>query len=163
MLADRLGVWNVSGTVAILSTVVLASFWTPSPHLPDGAVVFGLLAYGYTSGAWTALIPACCATVSPVKEQGMRMGMIWTACAAPALVGPVICGGQSSISVYVRDADDLALVSADHGLFTYAAIFCAVTYSAGLITGVSPVWLGKFANSRFGSSADKRRRGDLER
>ena len=35
---------------------------------------------------------ACCAQVSPVREFGIRLGMMWSCAALPVLAGPQITG-----------------------------------------------------------------------
>ena len=43
-------------------------------------------------GAIIALIAACCAQLSPVKEFGLRLGMLWSVASLPLLAGPQISG-----------------------------------------------------------------------
>jgi len=96
-LADRLGVWRVFATDGAISAVVLFALWIPR-GLADAPVVIGLILYGIMSGAWMSLVTASCAAISPLHENGSRLGMIWTLCALPSLAGPVICGGEWTLN-----------------------------------------------------------------
>lgn len=93
-LADRFGVWTTFVSMGVACSAVLYGLWTPTT-LPGGAVVFGLVAYGVVSGAWISLIASSCAAISPMREVGMRIGMLFTLTGPPSLAGPVICGGES--------------------------------------------------------------------
>lgn len=110
VLADALGVWTVFGTMSFASAAVLFAFWTGAPGV--GCTVAGLVLYGIVSGAWFTLVAAACASISPVREIGMRLGMLWTVVGPPILAGPVVCG---------------VLISADGGKFNSAGIFCGVS------------------------------------
>lgn len=77
----------------IISVVSLFAFWTASP-LPAPVVIIGLFGYGFGSGAWITLVAASCGAISPVREFGMRLGMLWTLSSFGMLAGPVICGGE---------------------------------------------------------------------
>ena len=60
-----------------LSAISLFAFWTGNP-LHDAVIIIGLLAYGFGSGGWITLVAASCASISPVREFGMRLGMLWS-------------------------------------------------------------------------------------
>lgn len=96
-IADRFGVWNTFIVFAFAEAVCMFAFWTASP-LPAAAVVVGEVWYGIASGGWITLVAASCATISPVKEFGMRLGMLWTITALPLFAGPAACGGESALS-----------------------------------------------------------------
>ncbi|TXT10293.1 uncharacterized protein COLE_04227 [Cutaneotrichosporon oleaginosum] len=110
VLADALGVWVVFGGTSFASAVVLFAFWTGASGTAVG--VLGLVCYGIVSGAWFTLVAAACATISPVDEIGMRLGMLWTLVGPPILAGPVVCG---------------VLITADGGRFNSAGLFCGAT------------------------------------
>lgn len=110
VLADCLGVWVVFGTMSFASSIVLFAFWTGAPGV--GCTIAGLVLYGIVSGAWFTLVAAACASISPVREIGMRLGMLWTVVGPPILAGPVVCG---------------VLISTDGGRFNYAGIFCGAS------------------------------------
>jgi MFS family permease len=93
ILGDRFGVWIVFTAMGGLAAISLLGLWTPS-NLPDAVVLIGLLGYGFGSGAWMTLVAASCASISPIREYGMRIGMLFSLSGLPALAGPVICGGD---------------------------------------------------------------------
>jgi hypothetical protein len=104
ILADRFGVWNMYTTFSLISIISLFAFWTGNP-LPDGVVIVGLLGYGYGSGGWITLVAASCGAISPVREYGMRLGMLWSLSSLGIIAGPVICGGELvSWSLSMADA-----------------------------------------------------------
>ncbi|RSH82639.1 uncharacterized protein EHS24_007631 [Apiotrichum porosum] len=119
-LADKFGVWTVFGTVTFANAVVIFAFWTGAPGA--GTAIAGLVLFGFVSGAWLTLLTAATAAISPVKEIGMRIGMLWTVGAIPNMVGPVICG---------------VLIGAAGDKFMYAGVFTGCTFllGGGLIMG----------------------------
>lgn len=98
LLADRFGVWKTFVCMGVLSALFLYTLWTPTT-LPGAMVVIGLVSYGFVSGAWITLIASSCAAISPVREVGMRLGMLWTLTAPASLTGPVICGGEPDLAL----------------------------------------------------------------
>lgn len=95
-LADRFGVYRIFIGSAVACGVTLLAFWTGWPF-PTPAVAVGLFLYGLVSGPWITLVPTACAAISPVKELGMRVGMIWTLSGLTLLAGPVIGGRKSTV------------------------------------------------------------------
>jgi MCP family monocarboxylic acid transporter-like MFS transporter 10 len=102
-MADAFGVWNVFIASGLSLTITLLAFWTGVP-LPDAVVVIGIFTYGIASGAWLALVAASCASISPTREFGMRLGMLWSCTALLQTFGPVICGGKA-FSFVMDEAD----------------------------------------------------------
>lgn len=122
LLADKFGVWNVFGTTSFATAIVIFGFYVPSPA--NGAVTcIGFVLYGWVSGAWLTLVSAVIASISPVEEVGIRIGMAWTVCGPTMIAGPPICG---------------ALISANGNKFTYAAIFCGFTFLIASLLAVGP-------------------------
>lgn len=93
VLADRIGVWYVFGSIGFTTAVVLFAFWTP-PSIGTAPTVIGLVTYGWVSGSWFALVGSATASISPVEEVGMRIGMLISCLSVPSLIGPVIAGGE---------------------------------------------------------------------
>lgn len=95
ILADYFGVWNVFGAMTFGSAITILAFWTPCP-VGTAPAIIGMVLFGIFSGGWFTLVAAACATISPVSEIGMRLGMLWSAAGIPVLVGPVISGCECS-------------------------------------------------------------------
>jgi len=93
-------------TMGLLSGVSIFAFWCPQP-IPAGVGIVGLLSYGFVSGAWVTLVAASCGAISPTREFGMRLGMLWSLSSLGALAGPVICGGERDWSAMRLVADEI--------------------------------------------------------
>ncbi|WOO80085.1 Fujikurins efflux protein [Vanrija pseudolonga] len=117
VLADRIGVWYVFGSIGFSTAVVLFAFWTP-PGIGTAPTVIGLVTYGWVSGSWFALIGSATASISPVEEVGMRIGMLISCLSVPSLIGPVITG---------------ELISVGKDKWTYAGIWCG---ACALLSGI---------------------------
>ncbi len=108
ILADAFGVWNMFVTMGMICAISLFAFWTAAP-IPPAAVVVGMVAYGFSSGGWISLVAASTGAISPTREFGLRLGMLWSLSSIGILAGPVICGGESlsmscDISQLIRSA-----------------------------------------------------------
>lgn len=121
ILADRFGVWYVFGTANFVAAISVFIFWTGLSG--TGATIAGFIIYGMASGSWFTLVSAAVATISPTREIGMRLGMMWSCVALPVLAGPVISG---------------ALISADNGKFRKAGIFIGFTLLAAAFLQPGP-------------------------
>jgi MFS family permease len=121
VLADRFGLWNVFGTMLFGSAVTVFTLWTP--QVGTAPAILGMVLFGFFSGGWFTLCAAACASISPVSEIGMRLGMLWAAAGVPILVGPVVSG---------------FLVTLDGDKFVYAGIFCGVTSLIGAVVTLAP-------------------------
>ncbi|WOO83105.1 Aspyridones efflux protein apdF [Vanrija pseudolonga] len=136
LMADKLGVWNVFGTISFITSICLFAFWVAPMNTP--ATIVGWFSYGWLSGAWVTLVAAVVASISPAHEIGMRVGMVWSCCGPTLLVGPVICG---------------VLVQAGNNTFKYAGIFCGCTFLIGSIMEVAPR-MYEFVRGRVGQSKE---------
>lgn len=121
VLADNVGVWNLFGSVGFVTPVWVLATWIPRVGSAGGIVA--LLGYGVLSGAWITLVSASAAAISPTREIGLRLGMLWSATGPPILIGPSVSG---------------QLITAAGGKFTYAGVFCGVTLLAGAVLIVVP-------------------------
>ncbi|WWD01292.1 hypothetical protein V866_008235 [Kwoniella sp. B9012] len=122
ILADTFGIWTVFVSSILGSSISILAFWVASP-IPAGAVVVGLVGYGFASGAWVTLVAASTGAISPTREFGMRLGMLWTVTSIPSLIGPVICG---------------VLISSSGGTFKSAGLFVGFTQFAGAFITIAP-------------------------
>lgn len=71
-----------------------------------GVVLLSIF-YGIFSGGSIAIASACCAQLSPQRELGTRLGMLWTSAAPGLLIGPVIA--STLLSRFDDDYLSLAL------------------------------------------------------
>lgn len=85
------------------------------------------------TGSVMSLATACCAQISPVREFGIRVGMLWTCAALPLFAGPQICG---------------VIISKENGAFTGATIFSGVTIIAGSALSFGTVMVNKIGSWR---------------
>lgn len=92
-LADKLGVWRLFIGGGIGSAITLFALWT-KPDIGTVGTIFGLVIFGATSGAFITLVAATCASISPVKEFGGRLGLTWSMSAFPILCGPQVSAGE---------------------------------------------------------------------
>ncbi|TXT09237.1 hypothetical protein VHUM_02711 [Vanrija humicola] len=121
VLADKLGVWNLFGSVGLATPVWILATWIP--HVGSGGGIVALLGYGVLSGAWITLVSASAAAISPTREIGLRLGMLWSATGPPILIGPSVSG---------------QLITSAGGKFTYAGVFCGCTLLAGALLIMVP-------------------------
>ncbi|ODN83254.1 hypothetical protein L202_01428 [Cryptococcus amylolentus CBS 6039] len=124
-LADLFGVWTVFVCSILGSSISVYAFWVP-PSINVATAVVGLVAYGAFSGAWIALVAASCGAISPTREFGMRLGMLWSTTSVLALAGPVICG---------------LLITSNGGKFEHAGLFVGSTHLVGAGLTVAPRFL----------------------
>src|SRR5947199_338927 len=108
--ADKFGRFNVMLITVILSVIIVLGLWIPS-HSNAPIIVFSAL-FGLTSGAFVSLIPALVAHISDIRQIGVRVGTMFFVASFATLTGNPIGG---------------ALISRDHGKFTYLQVFCGVT------------------------------------
>lgn len=90
-------------------------------------------------GVVIALVAACCAQISPVREFGLRLGMLWSTAAIPLLAGPQITG---------------VLIEKENG-YTGMAVFCGCTLIAGSALAFAPVMWKRWRMRRGGVRAGK--------
>lgn len=119
--------------MSLFTTILILALWLP----PTGNVPLILFAvlFGIGSGAGIGLTPVLCATVSPIKDIGVRTDTIFAISSIAALTGPPI-GGQ--------------IIGNSHGSFRNTLIFSNVNYTIDtnhfLTTRISigGVKMGKF-------------------
>lgn len=79
-----------------------------------------------------ALVAACCAQLSPVREFGLRLGMMWSVAALPLLAGPQVSG----------------IIIQKEGKYTGASIFGGITIIAGSLLTFAPVFWRRWRTRR---------------
>jgi MFS family permease len=103
----------------ILNTALCGIFvlavWLPS-HSNAPIIVFSIL-YGFVSGCTLSIIPAMVASISDIRQLGVRAGSLYAVSAVGALVGSPIGG---------------AIVNRQGGGFTGLAAFSGVALLVGM-------------------------------
>ncbi|KAK9466992.1 major facilitator superfamily domain-containing protein [Lipomyces arxii] len=89
-VADKLGRYNVNTAGITLAGIVVFVLWMPSTGLAP-YIVFAVF-YGFSSGTFISLGPACCAQISEVKDIGTRVGLMFAVGSIGSLTGIPICG-----------------------------------------------------------------------
>lgn len=93
MLADRIGSFNTITMVSLLAGVLVLGVWLPLGHSAGGGPIIAFSAlYGFASGGFISLAPACIAQLSDVRHIGVRTGTAYLIMAVGPLIGPPIAG-----------------------------------------------------------------------
>ncbi|KAF2173928.1 hypothetical protein M409DRAFT_16196 [Zasmidium cellare ATCC 36951] len=131
-IGDRFGRFNIMIITSLLSTILVLALWIPAnSNAPN--LVFAAL-YGFSSGAFVALVPALIAQVcTDMKKLGCYMG------AAYIVISPAILIAQPVGGV---------LITADGGDFTWLQFYCGVS----MFVGVCFFVLSRGAHGGFGWS-----------
>ncbi|KAF9567991.1 MFS general substrate transporter [Agrocybe pediades] len=95
-IADRVGRFNTIAASTTCSSILTLALWYTSTA-ETNIVIFAAL-YGFASGPFFSLLPACVAQISPVERVGARIGMLFATLATGALAGTPIGG------VFIRDS-----------------------------------------------------------
>ncbi|RPA98942.1 MFS general substrate transporter [Choiromyces venosus 120613-1] len=115
-LGDKLGRYNMMILTASVSGILVLALWLPtSGNLPN---ILFVCFYGFTTGAFVSLAPACLAQISDIREIGVRNGSLFAVVSIGALTGVPIGG---------------ALVDKYNGRFLGLQIFCGVSLLAGSV------------------------------
>lgn len=155
-LAGRFGVIEVFIACGVAGGISVLALWS-SRAVGTAGTIIGLYLYGLfggqprvfpaqhdilitnatfnfssTSGAVIALVAACCAQISPVREFGLRLGMMWTVASLPLLAGPQLCG---------------LLVQKENG-YTGFSLFSGITIIAGSLLAFAPVMWKRYRSRR---------------
>jgi MFS family permease len=120
---DKFGRFNVMIIVTYLSAIFVFAIWMQA-HTNAVIIVFACL-YGFTSGAFVAMIPALVAQLSPITELGVRLATNSLAVSVAVLVGSPIGGALISVaggSFYGLEAFAGATMILGASLFVLARI-----------------------------------------
>lgn len=145
-IAERFGVIRTFVTTGLVSAIIVFALWIPH-GIGTGGTVVALFLYGFFSGFVIALVAACCAQLSPVREFGLRLGMMWTSAALPLLAGPQASG---------------VLIAQQGGRYTTASIFWGVTIFAGSLLTFSPLLVRDVRRHMSGGKTEQEP-GDAEK
>ncbi|CAG8402508.1 unnamed protein product [Penicillium salamii] len=114
-LADKVGRYNTMVITTFFSAILVLALWLPARgNVP--AIIFSAL-YGFGSGAFVSLAPACVAQISDLRQVGVRNGTFFAVISFAALTGTPI-GGALVPDVL-------------HGDYTHLQIFCGVVMITG--------------------------------
>ena len=109
--------------MATFTTIIILALWLPATgHAP--IILFAVL-FGIGSGAGVSLVPAICAAISPMREIGIRTGVLISIASFAALTGSPI-GGQ--------------IIAVQHGSFKGTMIFSGVSCAVGTVLFVVARW-----------------------
>ncbi|KYK54765.1 putative transporter MCH4 [Drechmeria coniospora] len=112
--ADRMGRYNVMIIITFISALFCLAIWIPVKNTA-GILVF-MIIFGFSSGGFISLGPACIAQISDIREIGTRVGVAFAIQSLGALTGSPIGG---------------AIVSAQNGSFLGLQLFCGFSMLAG--------------------------------
>lgn len=90
IMGDRIGRFNMFTVVCALTGLWVLALWIPSSGT-GGIIAFAAL-FGFCSGAYVSLIPALVVQISPLREIGLRMGIMFFVGSISGLVTTPISG-----------------------------------------------------------------------
>lgn len=113
-LSDRLGTYNVLTIACYLAGLLSLALWIPVVS-NAGLVSFSIL-FGLTSGAYVALAAALVVRISPFKEIGYRIGLLYligslSGLTASPIAGAIVQHGDSYVGMQVFSGLTLLLGS----------------------------------------------------
>ncbi|KAK9247122.1 major facilitator superfamily domain-containing protein [Lipomyces tetrasporus] len=89
-IADHAGRFNVNSIGILTAGILTLALWIPSTGLAP-FIVYAII-YGFASGTFISLGPACCAQISQVSDIGTRVGALFAVGSFAALTGIPIAG-----------------------------------------------------------------------
>jgi predicted MFS family arabinose efflux permease len=114
IIADKVGRFNVMIVMSCFTTILILALWLPA--IGNAPIILFAVLFGIGSGAGIGLTPVLCATVSPIKDIGVRTGTIFAISSIAALTGSPI-GGQ--------------IIADSHGSFRNTQVFSGVSCAIG--------------------------------
>ena len=114
VIADKQGRFNVMVVMSSFTAILILALWMPASG-NAAFIVFAAL-FGVASGAGIGLTPALTASVSPIKDIGVRSGVIFVAGAIAGLTGSPVAG---------------QIIVDSHGSFRNAQIFSGLSCAIG--------------------------------
>ncbi|KAH8151566.1 uncharacterized protein LAJ45_04187 [Morchella importuna] len=89
-IGDKVGRYNIMVIISYVSGILIFALWmTTTGNAPT--IVFSVL-YGFSTGAFVSLAPACLAQISQIREIGVRNGALFAVISLAALTGVPIGG-----------------------------------------------------------------------
>ncbi|KAK9376094.1 major facilitator superfamily domain-containing protein [Lipomyces chichibuensis] len=90
IMADKVGHYNMNTLGISLAGTMILALWIPA-HNTGSLIAFAIL-YGFFSGTFVALIPACTAHISNIQDIGTRVGLMFFCLSLTSLAGVPIGG-----------------------------------------------------------------------
>ena len=81
-IADTIGHFSLLAPAAFFSGVACFALWLPER---DSLLVAFAATYGFTSGAFVAVVTSCIARISDVRVIGTRIGMLYSIISLPCV------------------------------------------------------------------------------
>ncbi|KAK7205464.1 major facilitator superfamily domain-containing protein [Myxozyma melibiosi] len=131
VLAERVGQYNMNSAGILLAGVSTLAIWIPARAA--GVHVLYVIFYGFFSGTFVALVPACTAKISHIQDIGTRVGLIF-ACLSLANLAGVPLGG-----VILGDGTQLSRWS---GMMAFAGAFLTL---GGFVSWIARIKLVGFS------------------
>ncbi|KAF5701786.1 riboflavin transporter MCH5 [Fusarium mundagurra] len=94
-LADKIGNFNCMLMITGFTGVLTLALWIPGSQ-STGAIMAYAVAFGYGSGGYVSIFPACVSHISPIAEIGTRIGLASLVNAFGALTGSPLGGALIS-------------------------------------------------------------------
>jgi MFS family permease len=116
ILADMLGRFNITIVITSISAIFTLALWIPGHS--NATIIVYLVIFGFASGGFISLGPACIAQISDIRQIGTRTGTAFAFMAIGALTGSPIGG---------------AIVTAQHGDFLGLQLFCGFAMVVSVI------------------------------
>ncbi|CAN3376993.1 hypothetical protein DIURU_001998 [Diutina rugosa] len=101
-VSDYLGRFNMNVAMILGYTIVIWAVWLPLGHLVGALYAFAAIG-GFFSGSILSLLPACLSQITPVREIGIRYGIVNFVLSIANLFGVPIASaiiGQGTSSDY---------------------------------------------------------------
>ncbi|GKT43638.1 MFS transporter asaE [Colletotrichum spaethianum] len=116
ILADKVGRYNVMICITFISAIFCLGLWIPGKG--NAAIIVFLIIFGFSSGGFISLGPACIAQISDIRQIGVRTGTAFAVQSFGALTGSPIAG---------------AIVASQGGSYLGLQLFCGFTMLASVI------------------------------
>ncbi|KAH7310203.1 major facilitator superfamily domain-containing protein [Rhexocercosporidium sp. MPI-PUGE-AT-0058] len=115
-LADRMGKYNTFIIAAIATSLCTLALWLPSGKNTQAAHITFSALYGFFSGAYVSLLGGLIAQISPMREIGFRIGLVFLANSIGGLTTGPIAG---------------AILALNNGSWAGVKVFAGVMCAAG--------------------------------
>ncbi|KAJ0167257.1 putative transporter MCH4 [Colletotrichum tanaceti] len=115
IVADKIGRYNVMIFITLVSAVFCLGLWIPGKS--NAAIIVFLVIFGFSSGGFVSLAPACIAQISDIRQIGVRTGTAFAIQSFGALTGSPIAG---------------AIVASHGGSYLGLQLFCGFSMLASV-------------------------------